>query len=149
MRDDAVQSEGIGPVLGAGRENTGKGIGRIVAGMDFEHGAIGAMQPGHDDELVAGGDTAQGCPRKWDRMSIHASGAPWSPCLGASAGSGRVDRMIRIGRSRYSSFVINIKQRTYFRMTIFFASDLPFACRLESRAEPVTNSPLPSLSIAT
>src|SRR3954447_8095645 len=50
---DRVKTQGIRPVRRAGRKDTGKPTLWIGAGMNLHDVSPGAVQPGHDDDLVA------------------------------------------------------------------------------------------------
>src|SRR5262249_33897330 len=57
---DAMEAQRIGAVRGAGGEDAGKRSVRIAARMHLGHVAIGAVQPGDHDDVVAGRNPQEG-----------------------------------------------------------------------------------------
>src|SRR4029077_15531779 len=86
-------------------EDAALGVRRVVAGVDAQDVASRAVQPGEHDDVVPRPQPVLSPPARTPRgpaatpgsRTIHASGAPSKPCLGATAGSVSGDDTTPIG----------------------------------------------------
>jgi hypothetical protein len=84
---DPMQTDRVRAGGGTGGKDARARAGRIAARVDPEGVAVRAVQPGQDDQVVAGAEAVE-CAGS---ITIQASGAPSSPCFGAAEGSVRGD----------------------------------------------------------
>jgi hypothetical protein len=59
---DSMEAEGVGAVRGASAEDACCRAGRVASWMDCLYGAVGSVEPGDQDEFVAGRDVGEGIP---------------------------------------------------------------------------------------
>lgn len=60
-----MHSDRIRAIRRARAENSRQGIPRIIARNSLQDGAIGAIQPGQDPELIVGGDVGEAGGEAW------------------------------------------------------------------------------------
>ena len=75
------------------------GRGGVAARMDPEHVAARAVEPGEHEQVVARRHAVERRGATSGTSSIHASGAPSSPCRGAASGSVSGEATVPIGVS--------------------------------------------------
>ena len=100
LRDaDAVEPDRVRAIRRARGEHAVLAAAHVAARVHAQHVAARAIEPGEHEQIFAGRDALPSPPATLASNTSHASGAPSSPCLGASARSLSGDSTMPIGCS--------------------------------------------------